>query len=337
MNGRKRILVIGLVLALIAGVGVYLFYPMIYSQKAKITATGTIEVTTADITPKVSGYLIEMGVKEGDRVQVGQRVARIDRTDLQLQVAQANGALKRAMFQLADLKKGTRPQEIEQARAKLSAAEATYVKAQADFDRYSKLYQDRAISAQQFDAVRAGRETAYNEVAALRQNLDLLAEGTRVDQISAQQEEVERSQYVLEASKVLLADAVITAPLTGFIISKNYENREYVNLGAPIATIIDLDDCWVKIYIHSQQIGAIKIGQAVDVLVDSFPGKIFPGVIKEVGTKAEFTPHNTLTQHERAVQVFAVKVKIDNFDGLLKPGMPADVAIRLNIGGKEAL
>jgi HlyD family secretion protein len=337
MNNWKKNTVIGLLLALLAGVGGYLCYPMVYFQKGKIMATGTIEVTTADITPKVGGYLVELGIKEGDRIEMGQCVARIDRTDLALQVAQANGALKRAMYQLADLKKGTRPQEIEQARAKLSAAEAVYAKAQADFGRYSTLYQDGAISAQQFDAIRAGRDTAYNEVAALRQNLDLLQEGTRVDQISAQQEEVERSQYVLEASKVLLADALVTAPLTGVIISKNYENREYVNAGAPVATILDLDDCWVKIYLSSQQIGLITIGQPADVHIDSFPNRNFPGVIKEVSTRAEFTPHNTLTQHERASQVFAVKVKVNNSAGLLKPGMPADVAIRLNIGGKEAL
>jgi HlyD family secretion protein len=337
MSRRKRILAISLVFVLLAGAEFYLYYPMIYSKKAKITATGTIEVTTADITPKVGGYLAELGIKEGDRVQAGQRVARIDRDDLELQVAQANGALKKAMFQLADLKKGTRPQEIEQVRAKISAAESAYAKAQSDFDRYSKLYQDRAIAAQQFDAVRAARDIAYNEVIALRQNLNLLEEGTRVDQISAQQEEVERSQYVLETSKSILADTIITAPLTGVIISKNYENREYVNPGAPVATVLDLDDCWVKIYIHSQQIGSIKIGQAADVLIDSFPGRIFPGVIKEVSTRAEFTPHNTLTQHERASQVFAVKVKVDNSAELLKPGMPADVAFGLNADGKESL
>ena len=125
----------------------------------------------------------------------------------------------------------------------------------------------------------------------------------------------------------------MTCPSCG----KNYENREYVNPGAPVATVLDLDDCWVKVYISSSQIGSIKIGQAADVFIDSFPGKIFMGAIKEVGTQTEFTPHNTLTQHERAAQVFAVKVKVDNSDGILKPGMPADVTIKLNRDGKESL
>jgi HlyD family secretion protein len=337
MNRRKWTLVISLVLVLLTGAVGYLYYSKVYSHQAKITATGTIEVTTADITPKVGGYLAELSIIEGDIVVDGQRVARIDRTDLELQMAQADSALKKAIFQLSDLERGSRPQEIKQVRAKLAAAESAYAKAQSDFGRYSKLYNDQAISAQQFDAIRSGRDIAYNDVAALRQSLSLLEEGTRMDQVSAQQEEVERSRYVLEISKSIFADTIITAPLSGVIVSKNYENREYVNPGAPVATVLDLDDCWVKIYINSTQIGSVKTGQPAEVFIDSFPGRVFPGTIKEVSTRAEFTPHNTLTQHERAAQVFAVKVKIDNSAGLLKPGMPADVIIRLKSDGKEAL
>lgn len=336
MARRKGILGIGLVLVMLIGAGVYFYYNL-YSKQAKITATGTIEVTTADITPKVGGYLAELSIIEGDKVHSGQRVARVDRNDLALQVAQNEGALKKVMYQLTDLKKGARPQEIDQVRAKLSAAEAAYVKAQADFERASDLFADRAIAAQQFDAAKASRDIARGEVVALQNTLSLLEEGTRADQISAQQEEVERSRYLLDISKTLLADTIITSPLTGVIVSKNYENREYVNPGAAIATVLDLDDCWVKIYISSKQIGTLKVGQAAEVLVDAFPGKIFTGVIKEVGTRAEFTPHNMLTQNERAVQVFAVKVKIDNAEGILKPGMPADVVIKLAADGKNIL
>lgn len=337
MKKGNKMLLIGFVLVVLTGMGICLIYSTANSEQAKITATGTIEVTTADITPKVSGYLSGLHIIEGDAVQDGQIIAKVERNDLKFQVAQAKSALKKAAYQLEDLKKGTRPQEIEQLRAKLKAAESSYVKAQSDFDRYGKLYQANAIAAQQFDTARASRDIAYNDVVALQQNLSLLEEGTRADQISAQQEEVERSQYVLETSEALLADTIVVAPLTGVIVSKNYENKEYVNPGAAIATVLDLNDCWVKIYVSSAQIGSIKVGQAADIFVDSFPGKIFPGKIREVGTAAEFTPHNTLTQNERAIQVFAVKVKINNSEGVLKPGMPADVAVRTNADRKEPL
>ena len=324
MKRQKIIACVILLLVLLAGGTFYRYHP----QEAIITATGTVEVTTADITPKVSGYLTELGLKEGDIVQAGQQVARIERKDLEFQVAQEERALDRSTYQLTDLEKGARQQEVRQIQAKLSAAQSVYRKTQVDYERYSKLFETGAISAQQLDTAKATRDVAYNDVAVLTENLSLLVEGSRIDQIMAQQQEVERSTYVLATSKSLLADTLIAAPLSGLITSKNYENHEYVNPGAPIATILDLNDCWVKVYIASPQIGLVKVGQKADVLIDALPGKSFSGTIKEVSTRAEFTPHNTVTQRERAQQVFAIKVKVDNGEGYLKPGMPADVIIQ---------
>ncbi|MPN21978.1 hypothetical protein SDC9_169360 [bioreactor metagenome] len=89
-----------------------------------------------------------------------------------------------------------------------------------------------------------------------------------------------------------------------------------------------MKDCWVKIYVSSTQLGLLKVGQQVDVKVDSFPDRTFVGQIKEISQNAEFTPRQSITQHERANLVFAVKVKIANDERILKPGMPADVIIK---------
>ncbi|MDF2634104.1 MAG: hypothetical protein K0R78_978 [Pelosinus sp.] len=116
--------------------------------------------------------------------------------------------------------------------------------------------------------------------------------------------------------------------LNGVVLNKNYQNGEFVNPGSAIATIGDLNDCWVKVYISSEQLGLIKLGQSVDVKIDAYPDKVFAGNIKEISQNAEFTPRQSITQKERANLVFYVKVKIDNSEGILKPGMPADVVIQ---------
>ena len=121
---------------------------------------------------------------------------------------------------------------------------------------------------------------------------------------------------------------LIASPLDGLVLTKNFEDGEYVNAGAAIATVGNMQDCWVKIYVASTQLGQIKVGQQTDVMIDSFPGKVFSGTIKEISQNAEFTPRQSITQRERANQVFAVKVQIDNSDDSLKPGMPADVVIK---------
>jgi HlyD family secretion protein len=163
---------------------------------------------------------------------------------------------------------------------------------------------------------------------ALEQRLSLSDAGNRPKAIEAQRLEVERSKAVLAASKALVQDTVVASPVSGLVLTKNFENGEYINPGSALVTVGYMNDCWVKIYVPSTHLGLIKVGQPADVKVDSFPDKVFRGEIKEISQTAEFTPRQSITQRERANLVFAVKVKIENADGILKPGMPADVVIQ---------
>ena len=145
--------------------------------------------------------------------------------------------------------------------------------------------------------------------------------------IEAQRQEVERNVAILAATQSEDNDSIVACPANGLVLTKNFEDGEYVTAGAPIATIGEMDDCWVKVYVSSEQLGLIHVGQSVDVNVDSFPGRTFEGKIKEISENAEYTPRQSITKQERANMVFAVKVKLDNSEGIFKPGMPADVVI----------
>lgn len=321
----RRIIAAIIILLLAGSVTVYKLY---FNKTDGITATGTIEVTRADITPKTSGYLKELKIVEGDSVKRGQVVATISRPDLEAQKLRDEAALAKAVAQLRDLEKGARNQEIVEARGSAAGASAVYEKAKADFDRYRTLHQQGAISAQQLDAARSAYEVAANNLASATARASLVEEGSRQDAIEAQRLEVERSKVVVELAKTALDDTILTSPLDGLVLTKNYEPGEFVNAGTAVATIGDMKDCWVKIYVSSTQLGLIKVGQQVDVKVDSFPDRVFKGQIKEISQNAEFTPRQSITQHERANLVFAVKVKVANDEMILKPGMPADVVIK---------
>lgn len=323
---NKKIVAGVLLALLITGVAVYKYY--IRPAQTGITATGTIEVTRADIMPKVNGYLTGLQLKVGDTVEAQQKVAKITRADLEAQVVRDEAALAKAAAQLRDLEAGTRSQERQELSALLDSARSSYEKARQDYERYQSLYQAGAISAQQLDTARSNMEVAYGSMTAASQRLSLGNEGNRPEAIEAQRLEVERSKAVLLASKVLLADTVVVSPISGLVLSKNFEDGEYVNPGAAILTIGDMSDCWVKIYVSSTQLGLIAVGQAANVKVDSFPDRVFHGEIKEISQNAEFTPRQSITQSERANLVFAVKVKLDNAEGILKPGMPADVVLQ---------
>ena len=321
----KKLLAVIVIIAVLAGLAVY---KMQSHKVSGITATGTIEITRTDITPKVSGYIKELVIKEGDSVTLGQVIARISRPDLEAQKLRDEAALVKAEVQLADLRKGARLQEINEAQGTVASGQAIYEKAQKDYIRQQELFQQGAVSSQQLDAARSAYEVALSTLAAYQARASLVEEGSRPDVIIAQQAEVERSKAIVKLAKTSLDDTIVVSPLDGLVLTKNFEQGEYVNAGSAIGTVGNWRDCWVKVYISSTQLGLIQVGQGVRVRVDSFPDREFSGQIKEISQQAEFTPRQSLTQQERANMVFAVKVKIDNAEGILKPGMPADVVIK---------
>jgi len=322
---NKKVVIAVLVILVFAGGAGYKFYA---NRSVGITATGTVEVTHTDIMPKVSGYITDLSIKAGDTVTKGQVIAHIDRPDLAAQLVRDQAALEKAKVQLAEVERGSRYQEVAEAEANVTSNRSVFEKAKADLARYQTLFDGGGLSAQQLDAAKSSYQVAYNALLAAQSKLSLLQEGSRTEDIQAARLEVERCQAVVDASKTQITDMTIISPLSGRVLSKNYESGEYAAPGSAITTIGDMSDCWVKIYISSTQLGLIQPGQEVKVHIDSFPDTLFTGVISEISDKAEYTPRQSLTDRERTNLVHAVKVKLANEDGRLKPGMPADVTIQ---------
>jgi HlyD family secretion protein len=133
----------------------------------------------------------------------------------------------------------------------------------------------------------------------------------------------------LRTAEVRYRDTVIYSPLAGVVLGKNVEEGETVAAGSPVFTIGDLERPWVRVYVKSDQLGLVKLGQKAGVMVDSFPKKRYEGVVTQIASEAEFTPKNVQTREERVKLVFGVKVSVKNENSELKPGMPADVEIRI--------
>ncbi|OPY75544.1 MAG: Multidrug export protein EmrA [Syntrophorhabdus sp. PtaU1.Bin153] len=298
-------------------------------ESGVIFLSGNVEVTETNIGFKIPGRVVNLAVDEGDRVKNGDILANLDNAELTSVVAQNKAVLQEAMTKLAELKAGSRPQEIEQARAYVSAREAELIKAKKEFDRADMLFRNGAISASQFDLAKS----VYDTLLAQRKNaveaLSLAKEGPRKEQIQAARERVDQAKAALTTSEERLGDTVVFAPITGVILRKNVETGETVSAGTPIFTIGDLENPWVKVYVKEDQLGLVKLGQKAEVMVDSFKGKTYEGTITYISSEAEFTPKNVQTQEERVKLVFGIKVRVKNTNEDLKPGMPADVRIVL--------
>ena len=131
---------------------------------------------------------------------------------------------------------------------------------------------------------------------------------------------------MLKATEAMISDLQIRCPMTGTVVQKNYEPGEYVMPGASVLTVADLQNLWIKVYIPTDDLPAVKLNQKVKFTV-SGDSRTFTGTVSEIASKGEFTPKTIQTKKERTNVVFGVKIRVDDADGLLKPGMPADVTI----------
>ncbi|KAF1083909.1 putative efflux pump membrane fusion protein [Sporotomaculum syntrophicum] len=316
---------VAVLVILLLAAGAYRAYIHYYQPEAElIQATGTIEATTVELNAKTAGIIARLAADTGDSVTAGQLVAELSRSDLVAQRERdALGVLK-AEAQLADLQSGAREQEKNEAATGVSLAQVNLEKATTDLARMEYLFQNGAAPQAEYDQAKTNAELAKNQLAAAEARLKVVEAGSRPEQIKAARAEVERSRAVLKASDALLADLKVYAPIAGVVLSRNYEVGEYVQMGASLATVADLMDLWIKVYIPTDDLPQIKLGQQVQFSVSGMEQQ-YKGVVEEIATRGEFTPKTIQTQQERANVVFAVKIKIGDTGGVLKPGMPADV------------
>ncbi len=292
-----------------------------------IRGTGTIEVREIRISSKTSGYIGELRFSEGELVRKGDLLARIDRPDLEARKAQEEASLRAAEFLLADMRRGARPEEIDEVRARLEGARARYEQARKNALRFSELQKEEIVSPQKNEEFQTALDTAASELQALEKQVGVLRLGAREERIRAQEATVEALRAAVEVTESLLEDTFIEAPHKGRILLKNVEEGEYAAPGSILGVIGDMEDCWVRLYVPSVLLGKIRLSQEAQVRVDSFPDRIFAGYISEIAGEAAFTPRESLSEEERSNLSFRVKIQVPNPEELLKPGMPADVEI----------
>ena len=294
---------------------------------APVSVTGTIEATQVDVSVKITGRILERLVKEGDKVTRGQVLVRLDDSELAADVRRQEAALRSAQATLRDLQKGARPQEIEDARAAVSSAEATRSMTEREYQRTDQLFRQNLIAAQDVDRARQAFEVAKAQERSAREKLGLVLEGSRPDQIDAARWQVTQAESALAQAQSRLREAQVVSPIDGVVLRKNLEAGETANPGVPILTLVNPKDVWLRAYVPETEVGRLKVGDTATLRVDAFPNRVFTGRLIEIGSEAEYTPRNVQTKKERVNLVFRIKIQIDNPDGLLKPGLPADADV----------
>ncbi|MGD9350845.1 MAG: efflux RND transporter periplasmic adaptor subunit, partial [Desulfobacterales bacterium] len=147
-------------------------------------------------------------------------------------------------------------------------------------------------------------------------------------EVAAAKAQVQAAKATLELAEIQLKYTELTAPFKGILVSRNVEPGEVVSPGQEVLSLSDLSQIDLKIFVAETEIGKVRPGQAVDVKIDTFPGKIYPGMVAFISPEGEFTPKIIQTHKERVKLVYLVKIKIPNPNLELKPGMPADAWLK---------
>lgn len=223
-------------------------------------------------------------------------------------------------------------QQIEAARAAFAAAQAQHAasnnlvaQAEAGLRLARENLRQNRIREGEVAATRSLVRQAEAALRVARAGRELIAQ-RRAD-ILAAEAQVRQAQASLRYLLTQQENLIITAPISGIVTSRQASEGEVVAAGAPIVTLADLSEVWVRLYVPLPKLGLIAVGQRVEVTTDALPGRVFPGTVTEISQQAEFTPGNIQTREERVKLVFAVKVTLPNPGAVLKPGMPADAAI----------
>ena len=323
---KVKIVAVAAVILAAAGIGGWLYQSSVHKD-TRVKASGTVEVTEIQLAPQAGGRIVEINIKAADYVKKGDLIARMSLDGSDHDVAMAEAALEAARQQLSELESGFRSEDVAKAKAETALRRTQYEQAARDAKRFKDLASDGVVSVREAELYSENAEAKRNALNMAQDTLSLLQNGMRPEQIKAARANVRRADAALQKANTLVGYKEFRSPADGTILTKIYDIGDVIEAGAPIATLGWMDDCWVKIFIPSTQLGLVKLGGEAEVRIDAYPKRVFKAHVTEVNEQAEYNPRLSLTQKERANMVFWIKISVDNEDGVLKPGMPADVTI----------
>ncbi len=307
-----------------------------------VRESGTIySKNEVNVSAKIPGRVERVFVREGETVRRGQVLFTLEREELEQNVEQARAAVSMAESRLDLARSGARKQERQQVANSVAQAKKAYEIAENNYQRMIKLCngQDVAdedleyfsletascssvnnqggiVSMQQLESVALQFKMAKEQYGSAKQQMSMVDEGARKEDIKVVEAGLQQAQSGLEYAEITIRNAVIYAPISGIVSSRNIEPGEMAAPGVPVMTLVDNRDVYVEIEVTERSIEKVSVGQKAVVNVDTLEGEEFIGKVSDIVESA--SPLS---------RAFKVKIAIHNQDGKLKAGTFARVAI----------
>src|SRR5437016_9666801 len=360
---RKRLFIILAVAAVVAATAVYASW---LHRDTALVGSGTVEARDIRVGSKVGGRIDKVLVREGDAVQPGQILLTFDDKELQAaleqsranaqkaergyrpeEIAEARAAGQQAKADYQLRKNGYRKEDIDAAQDDLERAKADEIRTRLDFERYDALAKKDLVSKQQRDTSEANWKMALAQREMAQHKYDEMRRGYRPEEIASAEarylqaqatlekmehgnrpEDIEQAKAAYAYDLARFRERQVVAPSAALVEVLDVRPGDLIAPNTPVATLLEKDQIYVRIYIPETEIGRVQLGQKAEVRVDSFPNTAFDGLVEQINQQAEFLPRNVQTREERVHQVIGIKIRIHDPAGRVLAGMAADVKLK---------
>ena len=280
-----------------------------------VQGNGRIEATEIDIATKLPGRLAEVLAAEGDFVQAGTALARMDVAALQAQRSEAVARHAQAQHGVATAhaQVALRESDLRATQAQVALRESELDAAQRRLARSTELARDGASSQQELDDDRARQRSAQAGVTASKAQVDAARAAIQAarTQVTGAQAQVAAAQASIERIDADLDDATLTAPRDGRVQFRIAQEGEVLGAGGRVLNLVDLSDVYMTFFLPETAAGRVAIGSEARIILDAAPHIVIPATISFVSATAQFTPKTVETASERQKLMFRVRAQID--------------------------
>lgn len=302
--------------------------------------TGNLESNSIDISVEVSGIISEIYVEEGDFVQVEDLIAEIDVTELELEKNKLEAIVRGSDAAFSKVKVGVKDGEIHKAltqirqqESNISAIDEEYKLLETQYKQNRDLYKAEVVSKNNldkseslFNGAKERLNAANEQLRYLQEQLSILKDGATIEELAISESQYESALASLAILEHKISKAKVYAKASGVVKTINYQEGELLSQYAKLASIEDIDNVWVQIYIPEKELHKINMDDIVD-LRNTYDESMYRGKVVYISNSGEFTPKNTESKESRQEIVFKVKIALLEDSKILKPGMLVDIVL----------
>ena len=281
-------------------------------RSTALELSGTVEAHLVRVGSTLGGRVARVHVEEGASVEAGDLLVTFETTTLEPQLREQQARVAEASAAAAELREGPPREEVR--RAKIA-----WENAERERERRKELFSAGAASRKQYEDATA---TAATLLEALRE----LERGTRVEELAKGEATLQRERSREEYLERVRDESEVRASVAGIIQSLDLRPGDMVAPNQPVASLLDLSDLWIRVYVPEPELGRVYVGQDARVTLDGSPDLELSGRIVEIRDRGEYTPRNLQTREQRSEEVFGAKIRIAPHPRV-KPGMTASVRL----------